>query len=108
MTQLLPRRFGRLLRSTGSSAVSGSSSFNRGTVRKPASHAYPASVRAHTPRLALPPLSPDRAPATRPSGARTTGPPAAAAPPATTGTFASAGGAPRRGAPTTAPPGPAH
>ena len=39
-------------------------------VRKPSSHAHAASVRANTPRLASPPLSPERAPTTRPSGAR--------------------------------------
>ena len=36
--------------------------------RKLAASAYPASVRAHTPRLASPPLSPERAPTTVPSG----------------------------------------
>src|SRR6516165_685044 len=91
MTKLIARRFGRPYRSTGSGAVSGSNSFSRGTVRNPASHAYAASVRAHTPRLAFPPLSPDRAPATRPKGARTTGPPGVAAT-ATDGTSARTGG----------------
>src|SRR3954454_850000 len=44
------------------------------TVRVPASHAYSAASLAHTPTLALPPLSPDRAPKYRPSGSPTAGP----------------------------------
>ena len=38
MTKLTARRFGSSYRSTGSGAVSGSSSFSLATVRKPASH----------------------------------------------------------------------
>ena len=39
-------------------------------MRKSSSHAHPSSVRAKTPRLALPPLSPERVPTTSPIGAR--------------------------------------
>src|ERR1700744_6257289 len=50
------------------------SSRTRSTVRYSRSQPNAAGSRVHTPTLALPPLSPDRAAAIRPSGARTAGP----------------------------------
>src|SRR5690606_29395339 len=73
MTKLRARRLGNAARCTGSGAHSGRSRFNSATVRKLRSHSYAASERAQTPRFASPPLSPDRAPTTRPSGCRCTG-----------------------------------
>src|SRR5690606_26414761 len=69
-TKFIALRFGSRYRRTGRSAVSGSSRRNSSTVRVVASHRHAASVRTQTPTLASPPLSPLRAPATRPSGAR--------------------------------------
>ena len=43
-------------------------------LRNPSSQSKASAERANTPRLALPPLSPERAPATRPSGDGTVGP----------------------------------
>src|SRR4051812_50142930 len=44
------------------------------TVRLRSSQAYPAASLAQIPTLALPPLSPDRAPKYRPSGSPAAGP----------------------------------
>jgi anion-transporting ArsA/GET3 family ATPase len=55
-------------------AVSGRSSRTLSTVRACASQRHSSSVRTQTPMLASPPLSPLRAPATRPRGTRRTGP----------------------------------
>src|SRR5690606_17355039 len=73
-TKLAARRCGKRCRVTGSGAASGISRLNASTVRACASHRQAASSRTHTPTLASEPLSPLRAPATRPSGARRTGP----------------------------------
>src|SRR3954449_4606040 len=69
-TKFSARMFRSSKRSTSYSLVSGSSSLNFSTVSPRASHWYAASVSTQTPTLALPPLSPLRAPATVPSGAR--------------------------------------
>src|SRR3954471_20873749 len=69
-TKFKARMLGSSKRWTSYSLVSGSSSLNFSTVSPRASHWYAASVSTQTPTLALPPLSPLRAPATVPSGAR--------------------------------------
>src|SRR5215813_4527498 len=51
----------------------------RSAVRNARSQGYAAGSRAQKPTLALPPLSPERAPATVPSGTRRVAPPAAIA-----------------------------
>src|SRR5205823_6648614 len=68
------QRFGSAWRSTGKPAASGTSRRKRSTVSSRSSHAYAGPLRAQTPTLAFPPLSPERAPKTRPSGTRSTGP----------------------------------
>src|SRR5215467_7570192 len=52
----------------------------RSAVRKSRSQGYADGSRAQNPTLALPPLSPERAPAIVPSGARRVGPEMSAAP----------------------------
>ena len=80
MTKFNARRFGRSWRQTSRPSVSaGISSRSRATVRKSDSQAKPSAERANTPTLAVPPLSPERAPTTLPIGARTVGPPGTAA-----------------------------
>ena len=74
MTKLRARRLGSTWRVTGNDSVSGRRRRSSSTVRALASHRQASSVRAHTPTLALPPLSPERAPATVPSGTRRVGP----------------------------------
>src|SRR5215207_4551598 len=80
ITKLSALRLARRCRSTARPAVSGSSARTRSTVRNPSSQAHPSSLRANTPRLALPPLSPERAPTTRPRGAATVPPAGSIAP----------------------------
>ena len=75
ITTLTARRFGSGCTVTGRSAASGSSSRTLPGVSVAASHAAASSLRAHTPTFAVPPLSPLRARATAPSGARRVGPP---------------------------------
>src|SRR5581483_5998650 len=58
----------------GKGATSGRRDFRRSTVSHSRRKANAAGVRAQTPRLALPPLSPERAPNARPSGTRTVSP----------------------------------
>src|SRR5262249_19116807 len=62
---------------TTSECASGISDFTCSALSDSRSHAYASGVRAQTPTLALPPLSPERAPMIRPSGARRVGPPGA-------------------------------
>src|SRR5579884_1022997 len=57
-----------------SPAASGTSRRKASTSRLAASQAYAGSVRAHSPTLALPPLSPERAPYTAPRGTARLGP----------------------------------
>ena len=66
--------FGRRWRSTSTSAASGSNSQSFLTVSHPTTQRYTVSLRAQTPRFASPPLSPERAPRIRPTGARTVAP----------------------------------
>ena len=73
-TKFRARRFGRTCRTTVK--LGGLRAAVRGTGRRSASCAsqrQASSVRTQTPTLALPPLSPLRAPATRPRGARRVG-----------------------------------
>ena len=74
MTKFTARRLGSRCRVISRSAVSGSSSRSFSTVSAWASHRHWSPVRTHTPTLALPPLSPLRAPAMRPSGTRRVSP----------------------------------
>src|SRR5260221_9048874 len=73
-TKFSARRFGSSYRRTSRSAASGSSMRNLATSRYSCSQPYDAWSRVHRPTFALPPLSPDRAPQTSPSGARRVGP----------------------------------
>src|SRR4051812_10884768 len=75
ITTLTARRFGSAKTRISRPGASGSSSRTRSGVNSAASHAYAASSRVQNPTLPLPPLSPDRAPATAPSGTPTTSPP---------------------------------
>ena len=68
ITKLSARRLGNTWRVTTSGAASGSRRRSSSTVSVSASHGQASPLRAHTPTLALPPLSPERAPATVPSG----------------------------------------
>src|SRR5207245_3253779 len=78
--------------------ISGISSPSRSTVRNASNQRYPSSLRAQTPTLALPPLSPDLAPNTVPSGSRRVGPKSAGSG-RPSSAFSSCGG--RRGGSTT-------
>src|SRR3954465_9584306 len=60
--------------STASPSASGSSARNAFSSSQASSHAAASSVRAQKPTLALPPLSPDRAPIRVPSGIRRVSP----------------------------------
>src|SRR3954447_3487828 len=79
ITTFTARRLGRPKTRTSRSAASGSSSRIRSGVSSATSQPYAASSRTQNPTLALPPLSPDRAPAMVPNGTRTVAPPGLAA-----------------------------
>ena len=70
-TKLRARRLGKAWRRTTNTSASGSRSRNRSRVSSPSSHPQASSLRAHSPTLAFPPLSPDRAPIMVPRGRRT-------------------------------------
>src|ERR671911_1334984 len=74
ITKLSALRVARRCPSTARPAGSGRKGPHPSPPRDPSSQAHPSSWRANTPRWALPPLSPERAPTTRPSGAATVPP----------------------------------
>ena len=70
MTKFNALRLGNSWRRTDSPAASGTNCAKRSTVRCDRNQSYRSVVSVHSPTLALPPLSPDRAATTLPRGLR--------------------------------------